>query len=158
MSRRLDAMAVLKAVLERAVQQHATLMAWDETPSVEVKPANEPLKIPEQSLVIIRDMGLQTPVSEIGRGPSKAIRECTQRAQIEIYMLDQPAMGREEAVSGLANHIGETLEIDPTLGDEIDDSDIQEAAADSFGDEGQDTVAGAAISITMTWYSERALG
>lgn len=158
MSRSSDAAEALKARVETAVQQFAALANWNETPDVVEKPANEPLDIPEQSLVIIRNLGTSTPVAEFGRGPNLSIKECTVRTQIEIYTRDQNGMDREEALDGLMTYIGEALEIDPTLGGAIDNCDIDEADLDSFGEEGHDTIAGAAISATLVWYSERALG
>lgn len=158
MSREADAFEALKARVEQTVQQFVAMAAWDEMPGVVERPANEPRAIPEQSLVIIRNLGLSTPVAEFGRGANRAIKECTVRAQIEIYTRDQNEMDRDEALDGLKTYIGEALEIDPSLGGVIEDSNIEEADLDSFGEEGHDTIAGAAISATLIWYSERALG
>lgn len=157
MSKRSEAFASLIDILGQAIRFYAQTNNWTETPKIEKQPANEQLEIPEQSLVVVRDLGMSTPIEEFGRGPGKAVKGCSVKIQIEAYMLDQPGVPKEDALDGLMTYIGEVIETDPTLGGAVENSDIEEADVDSFGDEGQDTVAGTAITVNMVWYSERAL-
>lgn len=158
MSRQADVLAGLKERVEQAVQQLAEQAGWSEAPDVVERPANEPLNIPKQSLIVIRDLGTSTAIAEFGRGPNRAVRECSLRIQIEIYTRDQGEMDRDEANDELKAYIGETLEADPSLDGLIDDCTVDEADSDSFGEEGHDMIAASAITATLVWYSERALG
>lgn len=143
--------------LEAQAQECATFVGFV-APRVEARSSREDFVVPDEGLIVIRDLGLTSEIGEIGLGAGNTIKDLTLRVAIEIYAPIQDSVAAEEGRDSLADRLGEVIECDPSLGGLVDDSSIDEANEEDFDELGLEDIAGLMLLFQATWSAGRTLG